>query len=66
MNIIPLSNTIENVNREGVKKTTARPDQIAENSQRPKMRLQYSEKIPQSEAGFSWTFTKICLFRPYI
>ena len=36
------------------------PDQRAENSQRPQIGLQRSEKISHPEASFSWSLNKMC------
>ena len=53
------TNIIENGNGKCLRDNNP-TDQRAENSLRPPMGLQYSEKTPHSEAGFSWSLNKKC------
>ena len=51
-----LQSKIENVNGECVKRQ--QPEQRADNSRRPPMGLQHSERTLHPEAGFSWPLNK--------
>ena len=48
------------LNEMGVMSKTQWPDQRAENSWRPLMGLQHSQKSPHLKGGFSWPLNKIC------